>query len=593
MIRHLRTLLPYARKYLWVYIAGVISLVISSGGQLVIPQLIRQAIDAISSGDFGLRLIGRFMLQLLGLALIIAISRFGWRHFISGAARRIESELRDDLFAHLLRLSRGFYRRVTPGDIMARATNDLQAVRMAAGLALVSFIDGLFMTIAILVILFSSNTLLTLIIIAPLPLLTILAMGSGGIVARIFKQVQEGFSELSEQAHEAITGARVIQSYAKEGYFRERFKQANRRYRIHNMRYVRIWALLFPIVSFLSGLTLFLLLRFGGGSVISGSISLGDFVATMSYLGLLIWPMLGAGLTINLLARGAGALERINAILDEQPDIVSPPNPAPAPLRFPIAIRNLNYTYSEANAPALQDISLQIADGALVGILGRTGAGKSTLIEMLPRLIDPPADTVFIDGRDIRSYDLQELRHTVGLVSQSPFLFSATILENIGYGVDNPDMEAVIRAAEVSTISRDLATLPDGIETLVGERGVTLSGGQRLRVALSRAIICDRPILLLDDAFSAVDTETEERILQALFERRRGKTTIIISHRVSTLQHTDQIVVLEEGRISQSGSHNELIRREGLYQTTYRLQQMENLTPETESSAEIAPEATP
>ena len=584
MLRHLRTLLIYAKKYFWGYTAGIISLVISSGGQLVIPQFIRQAIDAISSGDFGLRLIGRLMLQLLLLAAIIAITRFGWRYFISGAARRIESEMRDDLFAHLLLLSRSFYRRVTPGDIMARATNDLQAVRMAAGLALVSFVDGLFMTIAILIILFSSNTLLALIIIAPLPLLTVLAMGSGGIVARIFKQVQEGFSEMSEQAHEAITGIRVIKSYAKERFFRNRFEESNKRYRLYNMRYIRIWALLFPIVSFLSGVTLFLLLRFGGSAVILGTISLGDFVATMTYLGLLIWPMLGAGLTINLLARGAGALERINAILHEQPDIVSPALPAPAPQTFSISIRNLSYAYDENGAAVLQDISLEIAAGALVGILGRTGAGKSTLIEMLPRLVDPPPGTIFIDNRDVHSYDLHELRRTVGIVAQNPFLFSATVAENIGYGIDNPDKEQIERAAVVSTIDRDLINLPDGMETTVGERGVTLSGGQRLRVALSRAIICDRPILLLDDAFSAVDTETEERILQALFDLRRGKTTIIISHRISTLQHTNQIIVLDEGRISQSGTHADLIRDEGIYRTTYQLQQMENLQPQEQIS---------
>jgi ATP-binding cassette subfamily B protein len=575
MFKAYKTLIPYMRRYRWYYVGGILCLVVTSGGQLLIPQFIRVAIDTIVAGDFELSRVGIFMLQLVGVAAVIAIGRFGWRFFLHGASRRIEKELRGQLFSHLLTLSPGFYGRNRTGDIMARSTNDMNAIRTATGMALVSFIDGLFMTIAILVILFSQNARLALITILPLPLITVLIITVGRMVSGLFKQVQEGFSILSEQTQEAISGVRVIKSFVKEGYFVNRFSDANDNYRSRNMAYIKVWGLFGPVVTFLSGLTTLLLLRFGGAAVAVGTISAGDFVATMSYLEMLIWPMLGAGFTVNMLARGAASLTRINAILDEEPEIQSPPQAIREVPSRSIEVRDLTFRYPEAESPTLHDLSLSIPEGTLVGVLGRTGAGKSTLVETFPRLLDPPQGTVFMGGRDIHDYDIHALRSQFGVVPQDTFLFSATIRENIAFGLDNPSDETIRRVADISTISRDISTFSQGWDTPVGERGVSLSGGQKQRVAISRALALDPPILIFDDALSAVDTESEEQILSELLEYRRGRTNIVISHRVSTLRRADLILVLEEGRVAQQGTHDSLMQEDGFYQEIYELQRLE------------------
>lgn len=575
MFKAYKTLIPYMRTYRWYYVAGILCLVVTSGGQLFIPQFIRVAIDTIVAGDFALSEVGVYMLQLVGVAAIIAIGRFGWRFFLHGASRRIEKELRDQLFSHLLRLSPEFYGRTPTGDIMARATNDMNAIRAATGMALVAFIDGLFMTVAILIILFSQNARLALITILPLPIITVMIIFVGRVVSGLFKRVQEGFSTLSEQAREAISGVRVIKSFVKEDYFVRRFADANDTYRTRNMAYIKVWGLFGPLVTFLSGLTTLLLLRFGGAAVAVGTISAGDFVATMSYLEMLIWPMLGAGFTVNMLARGAASLTRINALLDEKPEIVSPSEARREVRSRDIAVTGLTFSYPEAEERTLEEISFSIPEGTLVGILGRTGAGKSTLVKTLPRLLDPPAGTVYMGGTDVRNYDLHLLRSQFGIVPQDTFLFSASIRENIAFGMDDPDEETIQRVAEISTISRDIASFSQGWETPVGERGVALSGGQKQRVAISRALALDPPILIFDDALSAVDTESEEQILSELLEYRRGRTNIVISHRVSTLRRANLILVLEDGRVAQSGTHNSLMREEGFYREIHELQQLE------------------
>jgi len=331
MLKEFRTLLPYVKKYRLMYIFGILCLVITSGGQLFIPQFIRVAVDTIVNGNFELSRVGTYMLGMVGVAAVISLARFGWRYFIHGASRRIEKELRERLFTHLLVLSPAFYGRTRTGDLMARSSNDMQAIRQAVGMALVAFIDGVFMTLAILIILFSTNPHLALLTIIPLPLITILIIVVGRFIGRLFRKVQEGFSILSEQSQEALSGIRVIKSFVKERYFLRRFGEANVTYQTRNMRYVRIWGLFFPVVTFLSGLTTLILLRFGGEEVILGQISTGDFVATMSYLEMLIWPMLGAGFTVNMLARGGASLGRVNNILNEEPDITSAPDALPAP----------------------------------------------------------------------------------------------------------------------------------------------------------------------------------------------------------------------------------------------------------------------
>ena len=562
------------RHHAWSYVAGILCLALTSGSQIVIPQLMRLAIDHLTSGNARIGYILCLALGLIGVAGAIALGRFGWRYFILGASRRIEAGRRRQLFAQLLTLQPSYYRKSRIGDLMARSTNDMNSVRMASGMGLVALFDGIFMTVAILTIMFSQNPRIAAIAIIPLPLITFLILFIGRFIRGLFVRVQEGFSSLSQQAQEVFSGVRVVKSLVKETYFLGRFRAANEDYQRRNMRVVRIWGLVFPLVSFLAGITTLLLLRYGGEAVVLGSLSPGEFVATLSYLEMLIWPMLGAGFTVDLFQRGAASLQRINSVLAEKPEITSPPNSMTELPSTSIAIRNLSFTYSDGEEPALNDISIDVPEGTILGILGRTGSGKSSLLRLLPRLDNPPRGTIFLGGVDILDYDLATLRLAFGSVPQDTFLFSASLEENVGFGVDDIDRERVMHVATISTISRDVDVFPNGWKTEVGEKGMTLSGGQKQRVAISRALARDPRILLFDDALSAVDTKTEEQILQTLLRERTGRTSIIVSHRVSTLSTADRIVVLQDGTVAQQGTHAELLAQDGFYSEVAKLQQL-------------------
>lgn len=574
MIGEYRTLFPLLRRYRGYYIAGILSLLVTSGAQLLIPQFVGRSIDVLTEGG-DVRQIALLMAAMIGTAVIIAAGRLGWRFFIHGSSRRIETELRRRLYDHLLQLPPSYYDGVKTGDLMARATNDMEAIRMAVGMALVAFIDGLFMTVAIVTILVSRNPRLALFTVAPLPLITATLIFLGSRIGHLFRSVQAGFSGMSDQAQEVLSGVRVVKAFVKEGYFLRRFADANDTYQRRNMRLVRIWGLFFPLVSFLSGLTLFMLLWVGGRSLLSGELTAGDFVATLSYLQMLIWPMMGAGFTVNMLQRGAASLSRINEVLDVAPAIASPPDGRRRPVDGGIEVRDLSFTYPGASAPALDDISFSVPKGSFLGILGRTGSGKSTVIQLLPRLLDPPPDTVFIDDTDVRDYDLDALRGAFGIVPQSTFLFSATIEKNIAFARPDAPRDHIREVGHLAALDSDVGEFPDGWETVVGERGVTLSGGQRQRLAIARALLPDPEILVLDDALSAVDTRTEERILNGVLAHRAGRTTIVISNRVSTFQQADVVLVLEDGRITDRGTHEELLAKPGLYRDIYTLQQQE------------------
>lgn len=573
-MNELRTLLPLMKKHRWAYALGILCLAITSGSQIAIPQFLRLAVDSIASGRFELAEIGRLMLGLVAVSLGIAAGRFGWRYFIHGASRRIESELRERLFDKFLTLQPSFYNRSQIGDLMARATNDMNAIRMASGMALVALFDALFISVFVLIILFSQQPRIAALAILPLPLITIITLFLGRFIRGMFRSVQEGFSDLSRQTQEIFSGVRVVKSFVKEEFFLARFRAANEEYQSRNMRLVRVWGLFFPVVTFLAGIMTLILLSVGGEAVILGDLSPGEFVATLSYLEMLIWPMLGAGFTVNMLQRGAASLGRVNAILDEQPEITNPTDPVTELPSTSISIRSLTFAYEDAENESLNGISLEVPEGTILGILGRTGSGKSTLLRLLPRMQNPPRGTVFIGGVDVLDYDLATLRSAFGSVPQDTFLFSASLHDNIAFGVDDPDDEYIRHVADVSTISRDMTMFPDGWQTQVGERGITLSGGQKQRVAISRALAKDPRILVFDDALSAVDTETEELILKKLLHEREGRTSIIVSHRVSTLATADRIAVLDEGRLVQSGTHEELLEQDGFYREIALLQQL-------------------
>jgi ATP-binding cassette subfamily B protein len=576
MFRELATLFPFIRKYRLRYLLGFLLLVLTNGGQLLVPQILKQAVDMISLGNFTADAILSLTGNLLLLALVISGARFGWRYFIHGASRRIETELREKLFDHIIDLHAGFFSSRKTGDLIARTTNDMHAVRMASGMAFVAFTDGVFMTLAILFILFRQSPELALIIVVPLPLITVLIIFLGSFVGRRFKHVQETFASLTGIAQESITGIRVIKTFVKENYFLKIFGTENDVYLKANMELARLWGLFHPIVSFLAGITSVLLLYFGGAAVISGKLTPGEFVAFFSYLEMLIWPMIGAGFTVNLLQRGAAALARVNEILKEKPAIQSPPNAVLAVPRGNILVKDLTLAYGDQETAVLSNISFSITEGETYGIFGRTGSGKTSLINLLPRLFSPPPGTVLLDGRDVLSYDLYRLRSAFGVVPQDTFLFSDTLRENIAFGAPGPLDEKTLRLiADISTISRDVESFPKGFDTEIGERGLTLSGGQKQRVAISRALARDPNILIFDDALSAVDTETEEKILSGVLCFRRGKTNILISHRISTLSHCDRVLVLDKGRAVQEGPPEELARQPGLYGEIYHLQSVE------------------
>ncbi len=577
MLKEYRTLGPYVKKYLWYYLGGLLFLVITDGGQMVLPQMIKRAVDIIAAGSFDLSQVGSLMLVMVAVAVAIAVGRFGWRYFISGSSRKIEAELRKSLYDHLLTLSSTFFKEMKTGDIMARFTNDMNAIRMATGIALVALVDGIFMTLVILVILFTQYPQIALLTVAPLPFITVMVLGMGKLLGQRFLKVQEGFSRLSEEVQETLSGIRVIKTYVREDHFLRRFEDANDEYLRRNLDLVKIWGFMFPAVGFLSGITSLLLLLFGGRQVLDGSLSPGDFVAFMSYLGMLIWPMIGAGFTINLAQRGAVSLGRINAILNTPADIVSPPGSEWLPEGGTLEVRHLTYSYPDAapeSPPALADISFTLQPGETLGILGATGSGKTSLLRLLPRLLDPPEGTVFYDGQDIRHYHLASLRASLAMVPQNTFLFSTTIKENIAYGVPDADEEYLQSMADHTTITRDLQQFPQGWDSPVGEKGLTLSGGQKQRISISRALAMNSEILIFDDALSAVDTETEEKILKSFVELRRGKTNILVSHRVSTLNAADRVLVLEDGRIVQQGTPEELKEQEGIFRRIYEIQKI-------------------
>ncbi|GHV86178.1 multidrug ABC transporter ATP-binding protein [Spirochaetia bacterium] len=602
-LREFRTVIPYLKKYRVSYILGFVCLVVVDGAQAVIPQFIRMAVDLITAGDFAWMAVFRLCLAMLGVMALIALGRFLWRYFIHGSSRRIETELRDNLFGHLLTLSWDFYQKHKIGDLMARSINDINAIRNALGWGLVTLVDGTVMASAILVIIFVQDPRTAVFCIIPLPFITIIMLLFGKAMGRLFHRAQETYSTMSDTVQETFAGIRVIKSFVKEWWFIKKFAEANDDYRKANMGLVKLYGVFFPFVSFLAGLTTIILLLVGGRRVVTGDLSPGELVALFSYLQMLIWPLMGAGFMVNMIQRGAASMGRINELLNSEPSIQSPQFPESPESQSPqliqsrrnnpvIELRNLSFSYGQQKAetetqnpednpvPVLKDISLSIPRGTVLGILGRTGSGKSTLLKTLTRTVDPPDGTVFVEGIDVKKRDLQDLRRLFGVSPQDSYLFSDSIKNNIAYGnkgEEEPDEAALNLAAGLSALDGDLAAFGGGWDTLIGERGLTLSGGQKQRVAIARSLLAAPEILVLDDAFSAVDAETEKRILTGVLEERRkgkGKTTIIVSHRVSTLSSAGMVAVLEDGRLSELGTPAELLKAGRFFARMAELQRL-------------------
>ncbi len=583
MLKAYKTLLPYLRRHAWRYALGLSCLVVVDSAQLLLPQYLRRAVDSIAAGGAAMAVLG------VGAAMVvtsaaIAAGRFLWRFYIHGASRRIETSLRDRLFSRLMTLPMGYFHGNAAGDIMARATNDMQAIRMAVGMAFVAFVDGVFMSVAILAVMFAQNPMTTLAVIAPLPFLSILIIVFGSLVGKRFKRMQELYSGMSAVAQETLQGIRVVQSFVKEEEFARRFAVANEDYKSASMRLVKIHGLFFPLIAFLAGLSTLALVLAGGSAVIENRMTPGALAAMLAYLEMLIWPMLGAGFMVNMMQRGAASLKRVDEVLSVEPEprfgpcIASPGSgpggvePVEAAPRGTIDFRGLTVSFPGAASPALDRVSLSLGEGRTLGVLGRVGSGKSVLVKSISRIVEPPAGAVLWGGVDVGAYPLERLRSALGFVPQDSFLFSDTIRANVLFS--DPDLPAARfgEAVAIAALDRDLRLFADGWETVVGERGLTLSGGQKQRVAIARAVARDPELLILDDALSAVDTETEEAIVEALFADRRGRSTIVVSNRVSTLARADLVAVLDAGRLVQLGSPEELAGQDGFYAEIAALQ---------------------
>lgn len=558
------------------YIAGVSSLIVVNTAQLVMPKMIGNLTDLIASGDFVRGDLVSFVLLFLGLALLIAVFRYAWRINIMGTARKMEYTLRNMLFEHLQSLSTDFFNRNKTGDLMAHATNDIHAVRMAFGPGIVSAVDALFLTTVTIYMMAKTISLqLTLVALIPLPFMVGIGVGFGRLIHRRFRRVQEAFSLLTDRVQENFSGIRVIKGFARERREEERFEEVNELNVQRNMELVRIHALFHPLIGFCSSIAVVLILGYGGMLVLNGSITIGDFVAFYSYLGTLIWPIMAISWVINLIQRGKASMDRLNSIFYQKSEIENPQESALNRLEGRIEFENLTFSYPTSTEPVLQGITAEIAPGQVVGILGRTGSGKSTLLNLLLRLYDAKRGMIKLDGVDIQDISLEVLRRDIGYVPQESFLFSTTVKENIDFTATGSDLERVQEYAKIAQVYDNIMEFPQQFDTIVGERGVTLSGGQKQRIALARALIKEPQILILDDSFSAVDTETEEAILQNLRRVFPGKTVIIVSHRISTLKNANHILVLEEGSITQEGTHDQLTAEPGLYQELYQKQLLE------------------
>ena len=558
-------------------------MVLTNGLLLISPQILKTFFDELQQADGNPDItvsagsILFFASLIFGVALVGGILRFVQRRTIQGVARQMEFHLRADFFLHLQKLSASYYDNVRTGDLMTRATSDLNAIRMVLSNAIIYTADATVFFGLALAIMLQIDTTLTLVALLPYPILTIIIRLLGKRLHAHYERIQEAFSTMNTKVQENLSGVRVVKAYTLEASEIEHFKELNQEFVNRNHGQIRLMTFFFPLFRFLPGISGVVLLWMGGLHVIEGKITLGDFVAFNAYLMMLVRPMIMLGFIVNTFERGAASMDRINAILSEEPEIYDGENVKWnfKDITGEIEFRNLNFSYPEGQA-VLKDINLKVEQGSTLAIVGGTGSGKSTLVDLIPRIRQAERGTIFIDGVDIQDIPLSVLRSNIGFVEQEPFLFSDYLRNNIAYGMDTPNDDEIREAAHNADLLSQIEEFPDGLQTFLGERGITISGGQRQRSALARAIIIKPKILILDDAFASVDTQTEDTILSRLAEIMKDRTTILISHRISTVKAADHIIVLNDGSIVESGTHNQLLEKNGIYAGIYETQLLQD-----------------
>jgi ATP-binding cassette subfamily B protein len=560
-VKAFRTLLPYFRPYRKGLIAGLTLVVIGNVFTILGPWLIRQAVDSLAI-ELSRQVLLRYALLIVLVALLAGVARYGMRELLNGISRRIETDLRDDLFEHLLRLPAEFYDRWRTGDLMSRATNDVLAVRMVAGPAIMYMVNTLTISVFALALMIWISPTLTLFAMIPMAVLPVAVVWFGRRIHFRFEQIQEQFSTISNFAQENLAGIRIVKAYVREEDQSDRFAALNQEYMDRNMALAKVWGGFFPALTLLGGLGSVVVLWLGGRQIIDGQISVGDFIAFGFYLTLLMWPMIAVGWVTNLVQRGAASMGRIDALFAEPIVITDAEHPVVlAEVRGDVEFEDVWFRYPGTERWVLEGISFRIAAGQTVAIVGATASGKSTLVKLIPRRYEATLGEVRLDGTDVKRIPLDQLRRSVAMVPQDPFLFSESLRRNLELAGGTEVDEAV----EIAALTDTLDDLPDGLDTLLGERGVNLSGGQKQRATIARALVRDAPVLILDDSLSAVDTVTEERILRGLKGYMRGRTSVVVAHRVSAVAEADMILVLADGQLVETGTHGELLSRGGTY----------------------------